>query len=53
MNTIEMDDPGSDADVEAQWEIEIQSRLQAVMEGRVKGIPYEEVLARAHKRLAR
>jgi putative addiction module component (TIGR02574 family) len=48
---IELDDPGSDADVEAAWEAEIQARLRAVKEGRVKGLPYEEVLARVDKRL--
>jgi putative addiction module component (TIGR02574 family) len=49
---IELDDPGSDADVEAAWEAEIQARLRAVKEGRVQGIPYEEVLARVDRRLA-
>ncbi len=43
---IELDDPGSDADVEAAWDAEIQARVRAVKEGRVEGIPYEEVLAR-------
>ena len=50
---IELDDPGSDADVEAAWEAEIQARVRAVKEGRVEGIPYEEVLARVDRRLAR
>ena len=49
---IELDDPGADADVEAAWEAEIQARLRAVKEGRVQGIPYEEVLARVDRRLA-
>ena len=44
---LELDDPGSGADVEAVWEAEIQARLRAVKEGRVKGIPYAEVLAGA------
>jgi putative addiction module component (TIGR02574 family) len=50
---IELDDPGSDTDVEAAWETEIQARVQAVKEGRVEGISYEEVLARVDRRLAR
>ncbi len=50
---IELDDPGSEADVEAAWEAEIQARLRAVREGRVQGIPYEEVLTRVDRRLAR
>ena len=49
---IELDDPGSDADVDAAWETEIQARVQAVKEGRVEGIPYEQVLARIDRRLA-
>ncbi len=50
---IELDDPQSGADAEAAWEREIQARLRAVKEGRVQGIPYEEVLARVERRLAR
>ena len=50
---IELDDPGSDADVEAAWDAEIQARERAVKGGRVEGIPFEEVLARVDRRLAR
>jgi putative addiction module component (TIGR02574 family) len=50
---IELDDPGSDADVDAAWDVEIQARVRAVQEGRVEGIPYEEVLARVDRRLGR
>ena len=50
---IELDDPGSTADVDAAWETEIRARIKAVKEGRVEGIPYEEVLARVDRRLAR
>jgi len=48
---IELDEPGPDADVEAAWEAEIAARLLAVREGRVEGIPYEQVLARVDRRL--
>lgn len=48
---IELDDPGTDADVEAEWDAEIQARVRAVEEGRVEGIPYEQVLARIDQRL--
>ena len=48
---MEFDEPGSDADVEAVWDTEIQARVRAVREGRVKGIPYDQVLARIDKRL--
>jgi len=40
-------------DVEAAWDAEIQARVRAVKAGRVEGIPYEEVLARIDRRLAR
>jgi putative addiction module component (TIGR02574 family) len=49
---IELDDPGPDVDVEAAWEGEIQARVRAVKEGRVEGIPYEQVLGRVDRRLA-
>jgi putative addiction module component (TIGR02574 family) len=49
---IELDDPGPDVEVEAAWEAEIQARVRAVKEGRVEGIPYEQVLARVDRRLA-
>jgi len=48
---IELDDPGSDADVEAAWDSEIQARVRAVKAGRVEGLPYEEALARIDRRL--
>lgn len=47
---MELDEPGPDADVEAAWDAEIQARVRAVREGRVEGIPYEQVLARVDKR---
>jgi putative addiction module component (TIGR02574 family) len=49
---MESDDPGSATDVEAAWEAEIEARVQAVNEGRIEGIPYEQVLARLDRRLA-
>lgn len=48
---IELEDPGSETDVEAVWEAEILARVRAVEEGRVEGIPYEQVLARVDRRL--
>jgi len=50
---IELEEAGSDADVEAAWEAEIEARVRSVKEGRVAGLPYEEVLARIDQRLAR
>ncbi|MBI4659423.1 MAG: addiction module protein [Verrucomicrobia bacterium] len=48
---MDLDDPGSDADVEAAWDAEIQARVRAVREGRVEGIPYEQVLGGIDQRL--
>jgi putative addiction module component (TIGR02574 family) len=48
---IELDEPGSETEVEAAWEAEISARLRAVQAGRVEGIPYEQVLARVDRRL--
>ncbi len=49
---IELEDPGEDTDVECAWDEEIRARVRAVEEGRVEGIPYEQVLARVDQRLA-
>jgi len=49
---LELDDPGSEAVVDAAWEAQIQARVQAVKEGRVEGIADEQVLARVDRRLA-
>ena len=48
---MELDAPGADAAVETAWDAEIQARVRAVQEGRVEGIPYEQVLARIDQRL--
>ena len=48
---MDLDDSGTDADVEAAWDAEIQARVRAVQEGGVEGIPYEQVLARINQRL--
>jgi len=49
---IELDDPASDPDIETAWDKEIQERVQAVEQGEVEGIPYDQVLARIDQRLA-
>lgn len=48
---MELDDPGTDSDVDGAWDVEIQARVRAVQEGRVEGIPYEQVLARIDRQL--
>ena len=48
---MDLDDPGTDTDVDTAWDEEIQARARAVEEGRVDGIPYDQVLARVERRL--
>lgn len=43
--------PG-DPDAESAWDSEIRDRIQAIDEGRVTGIAYEDVMREAEKRLA-
>ena len=49
---LENVDPGSDPDAEAEWDSEIRDRIREIDEGRVKGIPYAEVMGEAERRLA-
>ena len=48
---LALDEPEPIPEVEAAWDEEIRARLRAVQEGRVEGIPYEEVLARVDRTL--
>jgi putative addiction module component (TIGR02574 family) len=41
-----------DPEAEATWEAEISDRLRAIDEGRIRGIPYEDVMRDAATRLA-
>jgi putative addiction module component (TIGR02574 family) len=48
-----LDDESDDSgDVAEAWDQEIQSRIRAIDEGRVQGIPYNEAMAELDKRLA-
>ena len=49
---LETTDASPDADTDEAWEREIQDRIRAVDSGRVTGIPWEQVLREADKRLA-
>lgn len=49
---IESAEVAPQAETEAAWEAEIEARARAVREGRVQGIPYEDVLARVDRRLS-
>jgi putative addiction module component (TIGR02574 family) len=50
---LELDEPEANLEIEAAWEEEICARVKAVEEGRVSGIPYEQVIERVNRRLQR
>jgi putative addiction module component (TIGR02574 family) len=40
---LDLDQPGTSEDIEQAWDAEIRARVKAIDEGRVTGIPYEEI----------
>jgi putative addiction module component (TIGR02574 family) len=40
---LDLDQPSKGGDVEKAWDQEIRARVKAVDEGRVTGIPYDQV----------
>ena len=48
---LELDEQEANPAIEAAWDEEICARVKAVEEGRVSGIPYEQVLDRVNRRL--
>ena len=42
----------SGPEAEAAWDSEIRDRIQAIDAGRVRGVPYEDVMREAQTRLA-
>jgi putative addiction module component (TIGR02574 family) len=40
----------TDGDMSSAWDAELKKRVQEIREGRVKGIPAEEVLARLEEK---
>jgi putative addiction module component (TIGR02574 family) len=40
---LDLDQPGKGGEIEAAWDEEIRARVKAVDEGRVTGIPYDEI----------
>ena len=49
---LEIDESNSDPEIDAAWEKEIQARIKAIASGSVVGIPYNDVMRAADKRLA-
>jgi putative addiction module component (TIGR02574 family) len=40
---LDLDQPGTNGEIESMWDEEIHARVKAVDEGRVVGIPYEQI----------
>lgn len=40
---LDLDQPGSNTDIDNAWDEEIRARVKAVDEGRAVGIPYEQI----------
>ncbi|MDQ3314027.1 MAG: addiction module protein [Verrucomicrobiota bacterium] len=49
---LESAEAAPDPEAEAAWNSEIEDRIQAIDEGRVPGVPYDDVLRDAERRLA-
>ena len=45
---LESADAASDPEAETAWDSEIRDRIQAIDEGRVTGVAYEDVMREAH-----
>jgi putative addiction module component (TIGR02574 family) len=40
---LDLDQPGTSEEVDRAWDEEIRARVKAVDEGRVVGVPYEQI----------
>ena len=49
---LESADAAADPEAEAAWDNEIRDRIRAIDDGRVTGIPYEDVMREAERRIA-
>ena len=49
---LESAEAAADPEAEAAWDSEIRDRIRAIDEGRVAGVPYEDVMRSAEDRLA-
>ena len=48
---LESADAAADPEAEAAWDSEIRDRIRAIDEGRIVGVPYEDVMRSAEARL--
>ena len=49
---LESADAAADPEAEVAWDSEIRDRIRAIDDGRVVGVPYEDVMRSAESRLA-
>jgi putative addiction module component (TIGR02574 family) len=40
---LDLDQPGTSDEIDSAWDEEIRARVKAIDEGRVTGIPYEQI----------
>jgi putative addiction module component (TIGR02574 family) len=50
---LDFDQPSNDAEIASAWEREIRARVTAVDEGRVSGIPYDQIKKEMTNRFGR
>ena len=50
---LDLDRPGSGDEIDAAWDEEIRARVKAVDEGRVAGVPYEQIKKEMAERFSR
>ena len=49
---LQLEDAGDDPGADLVWEDEVRARIQAIDSGTAQGVPYEEVMREAQRRLA-
>jgi putative addiction module component (TIGR02574 family) len=50
---LDLDRPGSGEEIDAAWDEEIRARVKAVDEGRVTGVPYDQIKKEMAERFSR
>ncbi len=50
---LDLDRPGSGEEIDAAWDEEIRARVRAVDEGRVAGVPYDQIKKEMAERFSR
>jgi len=50
---LDLDRPGDSEEIDAAWDEEIRARVKAVDEGRVAGVPYDQIKQEMAERFSR